>query len=1111
MSEIKVKSNVLLVFMLLFQLILPVLVAAENSSVNNDAIEPNIVDVQSQEEDTDEDIESPKSLSVIEEPVEEIEEIVEPEIPATPAPEEKEEPGGNVVEEPVTKPEENTKEQPNAPPKAPETPKAPEAKPEPAPEPVEEVEEVEEVEVVEEENSEEKEEIEIEEEYDPGSMLDGFPATPHPGNPTSIIRYAPGSLGSALTLLSGARMMTPNADGLAPGEVRTSKTATPVPGMVNTWDITVRVEGRDDEQVETTDVVLVIDRSGSMDDNNRMANAKAAAVNFINTMIPADDNLRIAIVSYSSSYQGAELVTVNRNFTRNINQLTSSVNGLSALGGTHTQAGILQGQTLLTGSGADNKYMVLLSDGEPTYSYEPANWTNGRPSWGTTGNLNNNRQRTGLYNGLYNQNTIVGTGSTLTQSYTSGNWRYHIHNGDAAIRAGQDARTSLGNSGVLFTIAVQAGSVGTPILEQIATPGLAYSTQNPGELQEIYDRIATQISTQYALRFPSVIDEMGDGFTLIESTLNKTEGVTSIVPATGSNNQTINWDITPTVTNLVPGSTDVRYAEMTYRVEVNDDLLDIPDAKTNDHMLFKTNKSTTLNYVGVNDEEQTKDIESPKVDPVLMKMKKILKDGAGNIITNDDRRFNVKVSNTPNTFNHTETLAPGTDYVWLTLLRHEGTYNVEETGAIGDVLSTFSISYMVDGASKTNFVVNHTQGVPRGDVIIEVTNRLQADAIPDEPLIRVSKTFSGLTQAQIDQLEDFKVTITSQSDPTRTRDLFLSDAVRTEETNGDITYNWELEGWPAGTYTIVESGEEFSGYDIVIENDGTVTTVAATVNWTTNLWKKPNTQENNDLKVAGIPANIVATKLSSGDGVFVWTETRLSASQRLAIVNALSGWNELGLTMDNGYWYSGDDIEGTDFYFRGYRIQYDFATGNLHIPQSNQWALIVSGNYMFDGGDPADIAVKNTYTMNTLDFSFTKVDELGDPLTGADFTLEKHNGDDRTWIDNIGDDPIFKYEDLTVGTYTLTEVAAPDGYYLPDDASWTFDVVWNDETNQLEIVFNAGDEIIDDEIANYPLGMLPETGGSGTQIYLLIGMISLMALGTIYVWRTKGDEVNQND
>ena len=74
MSEIKVKSNVLLVFMLLFQLILPVLVAAENSSVNNDAIEPEVVEVQS----LDEDIESTKLSDVTDEDIgDEKEETIE--------------------------------------------------------------------------------------------------------------------------------------------------------------------------------------------------------------------------------------------------------------------------------------------------------------------------------------------------------------------------------------------------------------------------------------------------------------------------------------------------------------------------------------------------------------------------------------------------------------------------------------------------------------------------------------------------------------------------------------------------------------------------------------------------------------------------------------------------------------------------------------------------------------------------------------------------------------------------------------------------------------------------------------------------------------------------
>ena len=64
---------------------------------------------------------------------------------------------------------------------------------------------------------------------------------------------------------------------LQPGEVRTYKTATPVPGMVNTWDIKLRVEGRDKEgPAETTRVVLVIDRSGCMQ-GTRMTEAKNAA------------------------------------------------------------------------------------------------------------------------------------------------------------------------------------------------------------------------------------------------------------------------------------------------------------------------------------------------------------------------------------------------------------------------------------------------------------------------------------------------------------------------------------------------------------------------------------------------------------------------------------------------------------------------------------------------------------------------------------------------------------------------------------------------------------------------------------------------------------------
>lgn len=647
-----------------------------------------------------------------------------------------------------------------------------------------------------------------------GAMLDGFPATPHPENPQEIIRFTPGSLGSALDSQMNLQMRSNSSD-LQPGEVRTSKTASPVEGMVNTWDIKVRVEGRDDQKVETTDVVLVIDRSGSMADRvsgptwnpkTRLDYAKEAANDFIDAMIVKDPNLRIAIVSFSSQYQGAQLVTVNRNFTRNITQLKSSVNGLNALGGTHTQAGIIQGRSLFNGSTADNKFMVLLSDGEPTYSYEPSSWTNGLPSWGTPGSVSSSRQRTGVYDGNYNTGTVVGTGSDLTESYNySPGWlqptyRRHIHNGLAAIKAGQDSRVGIDG---LFTIAVEAGNSGTNILSQIASPGMAYSTDNPEDLQEIYDLIGTQIQTQYAIRNAVITDEMGDGFSLISGSLATTEGTTTVAPADAGNNETITWTIDPAVTELVPGTTDVRYAEMTYRVEINDDILDISGAKTNQNKLFDTNKFTQLEYKNSDDQDVNKDINSPKVDPVLLKIKKnLLGDGAGNV------KFNVKISKgSPGSFDHTEELVPNGDYVWLTTLRHKGNYTVNEIGITGDGitdLNEYEITYEIDGVEGSNFQVYHKSDldihenpIPRGDVDIVVTNKL----IPQTVDVTIKKEITGNFA---DLNRKFKFTVLVDGDEANPRIFEL--AHNESKTLDDIPKN-----------AVLTLTEESDDYDVTVK------------------------------------------------------------------------------------------------------------------------------------------------------------------------------------------------------------------------------------------------------------------------------------------------------
>ena len=103
-------------------------------------------------------------------------------------------------------------------------------------------------------------------------------------------------------------------------------------------------------------------------DSERLDNVKAGINDFIDNVEKAKlgDNIRAGLVSYDDTAIVQEnLDTVSNNGT----SLKSTVKALEAGGGTFIQDGLYKAKDMFSGSKSDEKMIILLTDGAPTYSY----------------------------------------------------------------------------------------------------------------------------------------------------------------------------------------------------------------------------------------------------------------------------------------------------------------------------------------------------------------------------------------------------------------------------------------------------------------------------------------------------------------------------------------------------------------------------------------------------------------------------------------------------------------------------------------------------------------------------------------------------------------------
>lgn len=122
-----------------------------------------------------------------------------------------------------------------------------------------------------------------------------------------------------------------------------------------------------------------MDTSGSMDfrmdkdkdarpGESRLDYAKTAASSLVNSVVKnGSDDVRVAVVSFNRD----AWTTVD--YTSDKGELRRGINGLGADGGTNWEAGLAAANGLTARDGA-KKYIVFLSDGEPTNRYETTFW-----------------------------------------------------------------------------------------------------------------------------------------------------------------------------------------------------------------------------------------------------------------------------------------------------------------------------------------------------------------------------------------------------------------------------------------------------------------------------------------------------------------------------------------------------------------------------------------------------------------------------------------------------------------------------------------------------------------------------------------------------------------
>nr|WP_305040326.1 SpaA isopeptide-forming pilin-related protein [Enterococcus faecium] len=898
------------------------------------------------------------------------------------------------------------------------------------------------------------------------------------------------------------------------------------PGL---YDVYLNVKGNKQEDIKPVDIVLVVDMSGSMESsqsngwNDRAGAARNGVKNFLQTIKDAGigDYVNVGLVGFSSpgyvtGPNGYLTVPIGKaSDTSHINAINDALKP-KFTGGTYTQIGIEQGQQMLAGSSNENKMMIVLTDGVPTFSKKV---TAAQTIDGTT-------YATKFGNTLDEPRNT----SKLNRSYAVGSWGNRT-NIDSTWPATLGAAKIAKDAGLtIHTLGIQLSNDRDFLTEQqvrdraslIATPGKYKDAETTDDVSDYLNEQAKNVVKSFnTIVNGSINDPLGDQFSYegtptVKSISTGDSAVTNLPTVNQSNGK-----VTTTELNLGKD----QEIQIHYQVRINTEDKDFTPEKW-----YPMNGQTTLTPNGDNPDNKVDfGVPSAKAPGVKLDLKKIWEE------------YDKDTSKRPDSLN-------------FTLNRKDTTEsNSWKQGFIR--LSKSDVATDTNVWEKTNIEkVAETQGATESLWLPQFNNKGKDFAYSfEEATVNGYESSSNAattiwTNKKI--YTPLALEITKISDQGKTP---LKGAVFKLSGGSLPNAGVELKDNGDGTYTLSDDK-----YKLQLNTEYTLTEVTPPAGHTatTTSWKVNVSAEGK------VTINDAVTGIEIKDNTIKYTIEN-EFTKRPLLVEKYN--KDSGKTLDGAKftlkqyddkWTNdgkvvGDDLIGNDAksfaslapgYYSleetkvptGYKkddtvfkFQIDSAGKLL---DANGKEITANSKPTTDGfyltSDNKIVLIKYN-ELRDFDFSILKKNSQSNkPLADTEFSLATKE-DSNTILATLktNDEGTGQFLDASgnhygvrPGTYVIKETKAPEGFVL---LKGIFEVTINADGTVGDVTYDGKDldkdaikvnlkdednNVIELTVANTPKGQLPATGGSGIQTFIIVALALVTAAGALticYFYRNR--------